>query len=133
MQEIDGPAAIAWQAETNGPMYHDNCRASIDDARRAMSMAGVEPVVHKGWFRDTLSQADRNESIAILRMDADWYESTIDILQALFARVVPGGLILVDDYYAWDGCSKAVHAFLAERQRPERIRSYKEVCFIEKQ
>jgi O-methyltransferase len=60
--------------------------------------------------------------IAILRLDADWYESTLQCLQALYPHVARGGLILVDDYYWWDGCALAVHEYFAQRDELERIR-----------
>ena len=56
-------------------------------------------------------------------------------LDALWDRVMPGGLVLIDDYYAWEGCTKAVHAFLAKRQAREPIRQSRsgKVCFIVKE
>lgn len=68
----------------------------------------------------------------MLRMDADWYASSMDILNNLFVVVNPGGLVVIDDYYAWDGCSRAVHDFLSRGQYAERINQHKGVCFIEK-
>jgi O-methyltransferase len=131
-QEVDGPAAIAWQANTGAPTYYDNCTASEDDARRAMSLACVNATINKGWFRETLPKAEFPDAIAILRMDADWYESTTDILNHLFKRVRSGGVIIIDDYHTWDGCSKAVHDYLSAHSCVERIQTHKEVCFIVK-
>src|SRR5262249_19727591 len=37
---IDGPAALAWQANTASPWYHDNCTASVDDFRRTVRRTG---------------------------------------------------------------------------------------------
>jgi hypothetical protein len=47
-------------------------------------------------------------------------------------RVVEGGLIIIDDYYAWDGCSRAVHEYLAQTGATERLRSSHGVCYIVK-
>jgi O-methyltransferase len=44
----------------------------------------------KGWFRDTLPGAPINR-LAVLRLDGDLYESTIDSLNALYRKVSPGG------------------------------------------
>lgn len=41
--------------------------------------------------------------------------------KCLFPLVVPGGLILIDDYYTWDGCARAVHDYLSREQAAERI------------
>lgn len=53
--------------------------------------------------------------IALLRLDADWYESAKRVLDNLAGCVVSGGLIIVDDYYAYEGCARAVNEFAAER------------------
>ncbi len=71
----------------------------------------------KGWFRDTLTKAPTSQ-IALLRMDGDLYESTMDTLQALYDRVSPGGIVVVDDYGALPMCRKAVEDFFAARKEP---------------
>jgi hypothetical protein len=35
---------------------------------------------------------------------------------------MPNGLIIIDDYYDWPGCARAVHEFLAETRSTERLR-----------
>ena len=67
-----------------------------------------------GWFRDTLPAAPV-EQLAILRIDADLYASTRDVLVALYDRVAPGGFVVVDDYWTFDPCRTAVDEFLAEQ------------------
>jgi len=68
---------------------------------------------HRGWFQDTLpSDADEIGSIAILRLDGDWYASTKVCLEHLFDKVVSGGFVIVDDYGRYEGCRKAVDEFL---------------------
>lgn len=129
----DGKAAAAWQSATAAPGYHDNCRAEQHFAVAAMSLAGaIDVSIKKGWFRDTLPASTFPTGISVLRLDADWYESTLQVLDSLFHQVVPGGLILVDDYYTWDGCSRAVHDFLSSRKRPEKITHLRGICYIVK-
>jgi len=74
----------------------------------------------KGWFRDTLPDAPI-EKLAVLRLDGDMYESTMDALKNLYDRVSPGGFIIVDDYGAYAACRKAVHDFREERGISEEI------------
>jgi len=64
----------------------------------------------KGWFCDTLPSAPI-EHLAVLRLDGDLYESTMDALNALYHRVTPGGFIIVDDYGDFAPCRRAVHEF----------------------
>lgn len=55
------------------------------------------------------------EKIAMLRLDTDWYESSKFELEMMFDRVIPGGLIIFDDYYHWDGQRRAVDEFFQQR------------------
>ena len=50
--------------------------------------------------------------IALLRLDTDFYSSTRVELEVLWPRLVPGGLLIVDDYYFWHGARKAVDEWL---------------------
>jgi hypothetical protein len=58
--------------------------------------------------------------------------SSMICLESLFDHVAPKGLIVLDDYYAWDGCSRALHDFLSRRTAVERIRNHGEICVVEK-
>ncbi len=60
----------------------------------------------KGWFKDTLPTAPIDQ-IAVLRLDGDLYESTIQTLDALYPRLSPGGFCIIDDY-GMDVCRQAV-------------------------
>ena len=64
----------------------------------------------KGWFRDTLDVAPIRE-LALLRLDGDLYESTMDSLKALYDKVSPGGFIIVDDFNDFEPCRRAVLEF----------------------
>lgn len=65
----------------------------------------------KGWFKDTLHSAPIDR-IAVLRLDGDLYESTMDALSGLYERVSPGGFVIIDDYHAFEACRDAVHDYL---------------------
>jgi O-methyltransferase len=131
---IDGPAAVAWQKDTTSPKYYDNCRAPAEYARAAMNLAGVQRFhLIAGFFDKTLPEFQLQEKMALLRLDGDWYESTMVCLKHLFDKVAEGGLIIVDDYYTWDGCSRAVHDFLSSKNAHERVRSYNSIAYIVKE
>lgn len=61
----------------------------------------------EGWFEDTLAEAPI-EQLAVLRLDGDLYQSTMDALVALEPKVAPGGYVIVDDYGGWRPCRAAV-------------------------
>jgi O-methyltransferase len=66
----------------------------------------------EGWFSDTLPDAPI-EQLAVLRLDGDLYESTMDALVALEPKVSPGGFVIVDDYGGWEPCRAAVDEYRA--------------------
>ncbi|HEY0785714.1 MAG TPA: TylF/MycF family methyltransferase [Acidobacteriaceae bacterium] len=68
----------------------------------------------EGWFSDTLPAAPIRQ-LALLRLDGDMYESTLDALGALYDKVSPGGFIIVDDFGAVAGCQKAILEFRQQR------------------
>lgn len=65
-----------------------------------------------GWFSDTLPHAPI-ERLAVMRLDGDYYESTIDALDALYPKLSVGGYVIVDDYGedSWTNCRQAVDEF----------------------
>jgi O-methyltransferase len=111
---IDGRDFQAWQAATTASDYYDNCRASVDEADAAMKKSPAKRYsLVKGWFEETIPRFKPNQRIALLRLDGDLYDSTMICLKYLYPYVSEGGIIIIDDYQAWDGCAHAVHEFLA--------------------
>ncbi len=110
--------AKAWQ----GPVMQEAMQrlaAGIEDVRRNFAAYGLldERVRFiKGWFKDTLPTAPV-ERLAILRLDGDYYESTMDALVNLYDKVSPGGYVIVDDYGedSWTYCRRAVDEFRSTR------------------
>jgi hypothetical protein len=66
----------------------------------------------KGWFKDTLPAAPI-EQLAVLRLDGDLYESTMDALNPLYDKVARGGFVIVDDYASCPPCKLAISDFRA--------------------
>jgi len=133
-QEIDGESALQWQASKDSPWYFDNCAADIRFAEDAMQRAGARNVhLIRGLFDQTLPGFVPRSPIAILRLDGDWYESTMTCLTHLYPYVAKGGLIIIDDYHTWDGCSRAVHDYLSRQGVADRISQFRdELCYIVK-
>lgn len=67
-----------------------------------------------GWFDDTLPTAPIDR-IAVLRLDADYYASTMTALGALYTKVSPGGFIIIDDYGVLEPAQQAVDQFRADQ------------------
>ena len=72
--------------------------------------------IHKGWVEETLPKVEKNiEKISVLRIDVDWFEPTRLVLEHFYDKVVPGGVIICDDYGAWKGARLAIDNFRGER------------------
>jgi hypothetical protein len=69
----------------------------------------------KGYFNESLRPAvnpviQTGRRLALLRLDGDTYESTMDVLAAMYTSVNEGGYIIVDDFHL-NGCRRAVFEF----------------------
>ncbi len=73
----------------------------------------------KGWFRDTMPRAPIAQ-LAVLRLDGDMYESTLDPLTHMYDRVSVGGWVIVDDYFLAP-CKAAIDDFLGARSLDPEI------------
>lgn len=95
----------------------------IERVKRALARvgAGMSRVrIVPGWFRDTFPSVSASQ-IALLNIDADWYESVKLCLEAFYDRVATGGFVSFDDYGHWPGCRKAVDEFFQARKLPYKL------------
>lgn len=86
---------------------------SADEVRenfRRFQLLDDQVVFLEGWFAETLPVAPIDR-LAVLRLDGDLYESTMDGLVHLYPRLSPGGFAIVDDYYSAPPCRQAVDDF----------------------
>jgi hypothetical protein len=94
---------------------HFRCEAPLDVVRANLRSTGYpEDRVHfvQGRVEDTIPGVIP-ERIALLRLDTDWYESTRHELIHLYPRLVPGGVLIIDDYGHWQGPREAVDEYFA--------------------
>ena len=100
------------------------CYASLDDVRSNFMAAGVDlngVSFVQGDVMETLLDTPRlPDRIAVLRLDTDWYESTQKEMAVLYPRLVPGGVLITDDYGHWDGARKAIDQFFEENPEYDR-------------
>jgi len=130
---IDGEAAIAYQKNVSDPYYNDNCSAEQKWIESLFQEVPTLLRVVPGWFQETMSIAENLPGdIAILHLDGDWYESTMTCLTALYPRVVPNGLIILDDYSYWLGVKRAVHTYFNNEGLEIQIEEKNGVYFFRK-
>lgn len=72
--------------------------------------SGVELV--RGLFEDTVHI---DGPVALAHLDGDWYASTRVCLERVAPQIVPGGRIVLDDYYHWSGARTATDEYFADR------------------
>jgi hypothetical protein len=94
---------------------HKDFAVPVAEVKAAFARYGLldaQVVFLEGLFKDTLPVAPV-ERLAVLRLDGDMYESTIDGLVNLYHKLSPGGSLIADDYYLFEAQRRAVDEFRA--------------------
>jgi hypothetical protein len=99
-----------------GDTYYGYIRDLRTVVERNLNNYGIDLLLDnvnlvEGLLQDTLHLG---ESVAFAHVDVDWYEPVMTALQRIVPRLSIGGSVIVDDYYDWGGCKKAVDEFLSE-------------------
>lgn len=107
------PDAARYPADANDPSwtFHELAipMAEVQANFRRYGLLDDQVKFLPGWFRDTLPAAPI-ERLAVLRLDGDLYESTLDALTHLYPKLSAGGYAIIDDY-ALPACRAAVHDY----------------------
>jgi hypothetical protein len=101
-----------------GETYYGYRNDLYAEVTASFTRHGLAPAEHrvelvKGLFEDTI---ELDGPVALAHLDGDWYESTMTCLTRIVPWLVAGGRIVLDDYYAWSGCQRAVDEYFAGRQ-----------------
>ena len=110
-------------AEGHGHWHEaDHLAVSVDEVRANFARYGLldhRVKFLKGWFSDTLPTL-QGRRWAVVRLDGDMYESTMDGLDNLYGGLVPGGFLIIDDYQI-EECRRAVDDFRRKHHIAEPI------------
>ncbi|OYV36697.1 MAG: hypothetical protein B7Z81_07030 [Acidocella sp. 20-61-6] len=111
---------------------HKHFASGIDEVKlnfQAYGMLDEQVKFLKGWFKDTLPAAPI-ERLAIMRLDGDYYESTMDGLKNIYSKLSVGGYAIIDDYGEdmWTYCRKAVDDFRRENGITEPLITVDSKC-----
>jgi len=87
-------------------------RQEVCELFKRYGLLDEQTVFLEGWFKDTLAKAPI-KTLAVLRLDGDLYESTMDALNPLYGKVARGGFVIVDDYGSCPPCARAINDFRA--------------------
>jgi hypothetical protein len=102
-----------------GSTFHllDLARVSLPNVQRNFELYGLlddQVKFLKGWFKDTLPNAPI-EQLALLRIDADMYQSTTEALRYLYPKLSSGGWVIVDDFICIPTCQQATNDYRKKR------------------
>jgi asparagine synthase (glutamine-hydrolysing) len=57
-----------------------------------------------------------NMPVMFAHIDCDWYESVLISLQRIEPKLIKGGVMIIDDYYTWEGCRRAVDDYFSDKK-----------------
>jgi O-methyltransferase len=124
-QGLPAPDAVRYPADAGDELHkQDQLAIGVDIVRHNFERYGllddqVEFLV--GWFKDTLPTAPI-EKLAVMRLDGDMYESTIQAIEALYPKLSPGGFCILDDYGShMSQCGRAIHDYRDQHGITEEI------------
>ncbi|MEG4498444.1 TylF/MycF/NovP-related O-methyltransferase [Microcoleus sp. F10-C6] len=111
--------------------YADNigwCYALLEEVQATFFAHNFEFEIHyvQGDVLET-SKTTKPETISVLRLDTDWYESTAAELEQFYPRLSTGGVLIIDDYGAWAGSRQATDEYFSKVPAPMLKRIDKEV------
>jgi hypothetical protein len=115
---VDGQHARTTWSERQTASHNTWAYAGLKEVRTNIASTGyptdrVHYIV--GKVEETVPSS-APDSIAILRLDTDWYESTKHELEHLFPRLSKGGVLIIDDYGTYPGARKAVDEYISDRR-----------------
>ena len=111
--DIDGHRAKDTWHKNKTDAGNNFCRADLADVKRNMASTGYNDGLIdyvQGLVEQTIPDK-APDKIAVARLDTDWYASTKHLLENLYPRLQTGGVLIIDDYGAWQGCRQAVDEY----------------------
>ena len=114
------PAARELWEQTGGAPWPELFDAEIfnEEAVRDALLATGYPGERLHFVRGPVEEtvpATAPDRLALLRLDTDWYESTLHELRHLYPLLTDGGVLIIDDYGHWEGCRRAVDEYFEAR------------------
>ena len=114
------PVQEKWDEDVRGGKDNFGSWAvGVEEVRNNMASTGY-PLSNVTFVEGDICLTLENsvpESIALLRLDTDWYESTDRELKVLYPKLVEKGVLVVDDYGHFEGARKAVDEYFSDREK----------------
>lgn len=95
--------------------YEDKLLNKVEETFFEFDLSSEKNEIHfvQGTYNESLVLRD---PVAFAHIDCDWYESVKVCLERIEPKLVSGGVLVIDDYYTWSGCQKAVDSYFQNRQ-----------------
>ena len=100
-------------------------RTSLEDVKSRFARYGLlddQVEFLRGFFADTLPESSIAR-LAVLRLDGDTYESTTDAIRLLYPKLSPGGYCIVDDYWSFPDCERAICDYRQQQGIDDEIKA----------
>ena len=114
--EMDGQEEKdQWESGRVTDTLNKMCYSPIEEVKVNMNKTGYlaeNIILVKGKVEETLP-GTMPSLISLLRLDTDWYESTKHELIHLYPLLEKHGVLIVDDYGAWQGARKATDEYFS--------------------
>lgn len=111
------PSELRYPADAGSDFHtYEQLAVSLDEVQenfRAYGLLDEQVTFLKGWFKNTLPNASIGQ-LALMRLDGDMYESTMDALTNLYPKLSPQGYAIIDDYHAVPACKAAVSDYCVQ-------------------
>jgi O-methyltransferase len=92
------------------------CYADLPDVKRNLLSTGYPPGnLHfvEGPVEETIPGV-LPDNLCLLRLDTDWYESTLHEFRHLYPRLSKNGVLIIDDYGHWQGAKEATDEYFKD-------------------
>jgi hypothetical protein len=114
-----------WKQSQTGDNSSTWCCCNLEEVKKNVYKTNYpKDKLHfiKGDVMETLKEEQNiPDKISVLRLDTDWYESSKFELEKLYHNVVDGGIVILDDYFHWDGQRRATDEFFQENNIKKEI------------
>ena len=124
VSELEPPALETWRKAEQGDdrawSYLFDPSTFNEDAVRELLTATGYPAERLHFVRGLVEETipgDAPEELALLRLDTDWYDSTVHEMRHLYPRLATGGVLIVDDFGHWQGSRRAVEEYFEGVER----------------
>lgn len=123
-QGLPKPDPEKYPADKDSAFWKQSLGVSVEEVKANFQRYGLLDDRVKflvGFFSETMPTAPI-ETLAVLRVDGDMYESTIDVLNHLYPKLSPGGYVIIDDYGCVPACKQATEDYRSWHNIKEPVR-----------